>query len=116
LWIMPLVSDTFVFILTIWATQLHPKAYRGRRAPIIQQFRKDGTLYFLCIFGANLLNILFYTRGPQDLRSTAAGFSVTLTTTMVSRLVLNLKGLNPEISSVRESKLIQSGLKSISDI
>ncbi|KIJ51585.1 hypothetical protein M422DRAFT_243873 [Sphaerobolus stellatus SS14] len=74
LWMMPMIYDAIIFLLTIWATQMHPKAFRGKRAPIIERFRKDGMLYFLCIFGVNLMNTLFYLHASATLKTTGTGY------------------------------------------
>jgi hypothetical protein len=74
----------------------------------MQIFVRDGTLYFLVIFAANLLNTLIYfvrlhvtnNRIPshlipqlavEDLKAIGASFSQLITATMISRLVLNLR-------------------------
>jgi len=89
-WVMPLVSDTFVFILTILGTRNEGSNER-KAMPMIERFRRDGVLYFVCIFGANLLNTCLFLAATEDLKSLGAPFSQLLTSVMVSRLVLNLR-------------------------
>jgi hypothetical protein len=75
----------------------------------MQIFVRDGVLYFLVVFLANLMNTLFFfvshilPRGPKysidiilqiaplDLKAVGASFSQLITAVMISRLVLNLR-------------------------
>jgi len=59
-------------------------------------FIRDGTLYFLAIFLANLMNTLFFFLAPLDLKAVGASFSQLITNVMISRLVLNLRSLSTE--------------------
>ncbi|KAF4616037.1 hypothetical protein D9613_011373 [Agrocybe pediades] len=93
IWVTPLITDTCIFALTMWRT----RAYLVRRStgtPTLQLFMRDGFLYFFAILAANLLNMLLFFIAPADLRAIAASFSQLLTSTMVSRLVLNLRSLS----------------------
>ncbi|KAF8522672.1 hypothetical protein JB92DRAFT_3269039 [Gautieria morchelliformis] len=60
-WVMPLITDSVVFLLTILRTRLYANE-NGRTFPLLQLFIRDGTLYFLCIFSANLLNVVLFLR------------------------------------------------------
>lgn len=62
--------------------------------PLLQLFVRDGALYFLCIFSANLLNVILFLVATEDLKAIGAGFSQIITCVMVSRLVLNLRNLS----------------------
>jgi len=76
---------------------------------------RDGALYFLAIFLANLMNTLFFfvshifvKHGPKystdillqlaplDLKAVGASFSQLITNVMISRLVLNLRLMSTE--------------------
>ncbi|EAU82334.2 hypothetical protein CC1G_06644 [Coprinopsis cinerea okayama7 len=57
-------------------------------------FVRDGTIYFLVIFLANLMNTIIYFTAPEDLKAIGASFSQLITAAMVSRLVLNLRSLS----------------------
>ncbi|KAF9547693.1 hypothetical protein CPC08DRAFT_715761 [Agrocybe pediades] len=92
LWAAPLITDTFIFSLIMWQT----RAYLIRSAthsPTLQVFVRDGLLYFIAISAANLLNMLTFILAPLDLKTAAASFSQILTSTMVSRLILNLRSV-----------------------
>ncbi|KAF4616034.1 hypothetical protein D9613_011370 [Agrocybe pediades] len=95
IWVTPLITDTFIFALTMWRTRSYINSRRTRNSvPTLQLFMRDGLMYFLAIFSANLLNMLLFFLAPQDLKALAASFSQLLTATMVSRLVLNLRSLS----------------------
>ncbi|TFK22817.1 hypothetical protein FA15DRAFT_557972, partial [Coprinopsis marcescibilis] len=91
LWVAPLVTDTFIFLLTLARTRTYNKLINT--APTLQVFLRDGSLYFLIIFLANLMNTVIYFVTPEDLKAIGASFSHLITTTIVSRLVLNLRSL-----------------------
>ncbi|KAF9445267.1 hypothetical protein P691DRAFT_735258 [Macrolepiota fuliginosa MF-IS2] len=55
---------------------------------------RDGALYFLLIFLANLMNALIYFLAAPDLKAIGASFSQLITCTMISRLVLNLRSVS----------------------
>ncbi|KAF5363448.1 hypothetical protein D9756_001011 [Leucocoprinus leucothites] len=100
-WISPLVTDSAIFFLTINRTKhylhhlLSPfMSEAAARALMI--LVRDGTMYFFVIFLANLLNTLMFFLAPSDLKAIAASFSQLLTSTMISRLVLNLRSISTE--------------------
>ncbi|KAF9029595.1 hypothetical protein BJ165DRAFT_1520378 [Panaeolus papilionaceus] len=95
LWVAPLITDTCIFVLTLY--RLRPFARKGAgKTPTIQIFIRDGVMYFLVIFAANLINCLIYFIAPEDLRALGASFSQVLTSVMISRLVLNLRSLRDD--------------------
>ncbi|KAF9466554.1 hypothetical protein BDZ94DRAFT_1306148 [Collybia nuda] len=87
-WVFPLVTDAFVFGLTLWRSGSY---LMSGNAPTLQRFARDGIMYFFVIFMANLMNTLIYFLAPKDLKAVGAAFSKLITSTMVSRLVLNLR-------------------------
>ncbi|KIM42726.1 hypothetical protein M413DRAFT_122450 [Hebeloma cylindrosporum] len=97
LWVAPLITDACVFILTLSRTRQYIKD--SGTAPTVYIFVRDGALYFLVIFLANLMNILVYFLSPVDLRALGASFSQMITSVMISRLVLNLRSLSTEYHS-----------------
>ncbi|KIJ51878.1 hypothetical protein M422DRAFT_65192 [Sphaerobolus stellatus SS14] len=101
-WIMPLVTDTVIFALTLWRTGRWKRG--GATMPVLERFRRDGIMYFICIFSANLLNTVLFLHATEDLKAIGASFSQCITATMVSRLVLNLRGVDPV---VRRSQLVE---------
>ncbi|PPR07851.1 hypothetical protein CVT24_002996 [Panaeolus cyanescens] len=92
LWVSPLITDTCIFILTIYRIRPFTRRRAGK-TPMIQIFIRDGVMYFFAIFTANLINCLIYFLAPEDLRALGASFSQVLTSVMISRLVLNLRSL-----------------------
>jgi len=91
-WVAPLVTDSCIFILTLWKTRQY--ILDSRRSPTLDLFLRDGAMYFFIIFGANLLNTLIYFLAPGDLKAVGASFSQLITSVMISRLVLNLRSLS----------------------
>ncbi|KAF8151586.1 hypothetical protein B0H34DRAFT_801292 [Crassisporium funariophilum] len=96
LWVAPLVTDTCIFVLTLWRSrQLLREA---GKTPTLQIFLRDGVMYFFIIFLANLANTVIYIMSPEDLKAVGASFSQLITAVMVSRLVLNLRPRSPSRS------------------
>ncbi|KAF9566772.1 hypothetical protein CPC08DRAFT_628048 [Agrocybe pediades] len=91
LWGAPLVTDTCIFVLTLWKTATFLR--RHGRITTVEILLRDGTLYFLTIFGVNLMNTLIYFLAQGDLKAVGASFSQILTSIMISRLQLNLRKL-----------------------
>jgi len=91
LWIAPLITDSAIFFLTIYRTKRYLRFYHKSASPTITVLIRDGALYFLLIFLANLMNTLIYFLAEPDLKAIGASFSQLLTSTMISRLVLNLR-------------------------
>ncbi|KAF8462211.1 hypothetical protein JB92DRAFT_3069210 [Gautieria morchelliformis] len=89
LWGAPLVTDSCIFILTVWRT-LRYKRKHGRMTTM-EIILRDGTMYFFAIFSANLMNTLIYFLATEDLKAVGASFSQILTAIMISRLQLNLR-------------------------
>ncbi|KAF9455369.1 hypothetical protein BDZ94DRAFT_1327603 [Collybia nuda] len=89
LWVTPLITDSAIFLLTIWRTRNFIKEHKN--TPTIYIFLRDGVMYFFVIFLANLLNTLICFLAVDDLKSVGASFSQLITATMISRLVLNLR-------------------------
>ncbi|TFK38231.1 hypothetical protein BDQ12DRAFT_573235, partial [Crucibulum laeve] len=87
LWVTPLVTDSCIFILTLWRTRNYYQKSNG--APTIHLFFRDGAIYFLAIFFGEFVKYFLFM--PEDLKTVSGSFSQLLTATMVSRLVLNLR-------------------------
>ncbi|CAA7263903.1 unnamed protein product [Cyclocybe aegerita] len=88
-WAGPLILDGTVFFLTLWRTREY--IFSSDRIPLLHILVRDGTLYFLVIFLVNLSNAFLFFFAPQNLKPVTSPLSVMLTSTMVSRLVLNLR-------------------------
>ncbi|KJA19924.1 hypothetical protein HYPSUDRAFT_68921 [Hypholoma sublateritium FD-334 SS-4] len=89
LWGAPLVTDTCIFILTVWKAVWYMRKHG--RMTVMQIMLRDGTLYFLTIFSVNLMNTLIYFLAIKDLKAVGASFSQIMTAILVSRLQLNLR-------------------------
>ncbi|KAF8992611.1 hypothetical protein BDQ17DRAFT_1369325 [Cyathus striatus] len=89
LWAAPVCTDTCIFLLTVWRAVKYRKNHgiSGTMQIII----RDGTIYFLVIFGANLMNCLIYLLAVEDLKAAGASFSQILTSILITRLQLNLR-------------------------
>ncbi|PPR02230.1 hypothetical protein CVT24_011458 [Panaeolus cyanescens] len=107
-WFMPLVTDTCIFVLTLWRARAYWK--QSGSTPIMHIFLRDGAMYFFVIFLANLVNTVIYYTAVEDLKAIGATFSQLITATMISRLVLNLRsisdGRNNRTSSTAPSTLL----------
>ncbi|KAF7776826.1 hypothetical protein Agabi119p4_5219 [Agaricus bisporus var. burnettii] len=93
LWISPLVTDSAIFILTLYRTKRYYEGFAST-SPTIVILVRDGSLYFLLIFLVNLMNVLIYFIAEPDFKALGASFSQLLTCTMISRLVLNLRSIS----------------------
>ncbi|CAA7265724.1 unnamed protein product [Cyclocybe aegerita] len=95
-----LVFDGGIFLLTLWRTRDYIRA--ADRPPLFDLLIRDGTLYYLVIFLANLVSIFLYFFVPNNLESSAMLLGVVLTSVMVSRIVLNLRAGAPPTRSYME--------------
>ncbi|KAJ7482292.1 hypothetical protein B0H11DRAFT_2232510 [Mycena galericulata] len=88
-WAAPIVTDTFIFFLTLWRTVRYQK--RHGRMNYMQIIMRDGILYFGVIFSVNMMNCVIFFAAPTDLKAIGASFSQIMTAVMISRLHLNLR-------------------------
>jgi len=85
-WTGVLAFDSVVFSLTLY------KAFTmGRGIQLLDVIVRDGTVYFFTLFVINLASIVNLLHSPSFLRSSAQTLTNVLSTTLVSRLVLNLR-------------------------
>ncbi|KAF4581761.1 hypothetical protein EYR40_002779 [Pleurotus pulmonarius] len=89
LWAAPLVTDSCIFLLTLWRTIRFKKS--NVQARLMSIFLRDGTIYFFIIFGMNLMNCLIYFVAVEDLKAMGASISQIMTAILIARLQLNLK-------------------------
>ncbi|KIJ36107.1 hypothetical protein M422DRAFT_261655 [Sphaerobolus stellatus SS14] len=87
----PIIIDGLVFLITLWKTRGHRSWTLGGRSMIIERFRKDGILYFMCIVTVNFINLMFSTASDGKLNGTASSLATLFTSVMVSRLALGLR-------------------------
>ncbi|KAF7783315.1 hypothetical protein Agabi119p4_2691 [Agaricus bisporus var. burnettii] len=99
-WIVPLVTDSFIFLLTIYRTGHNighfftSFASGGITDRAVTLLLRDGVVYYFLILIANLMNALLYFLAEPDIKPIGASFSQLLTSTVLSRLVLNLRSLS----------------------
>ncbi|KAF8510361.1 hypothetical protein BU17DRAFT_70100 [Hysterangium stoloniferum] len=98
-WLMPLLTDTTVFALTLLRVFRYSK--EARENSLLRLLIRDGALYFLCICSANFLNVVLFLTATEDLKAIGAGFSQVITSVLVSRLVLNLRNVRSEQEATR---------------
>ncbi|KAH9961866.1 hypothetical protein BGW80DRAFT_1357351 [Lactifluus volemus] len=97
-WSGVLIFDSVVFSLTLY------KALSvGRGVWLLDLIVRDGALYFSVLFIMNLINILMLWCSPPLLKNSTATLTSVLSTTLVSRLVLNLREQDSSISRVSTS-------------
>ncbi|THH07848.1 hypothetical protein EW145_g3107 [Phellinidium pouzarii] len=84
--------DAVVLSLTIYRSYAAFKTFGGfSHTQIWRVIVKDGIIYFLVMFGANLTTVLMYIIAAQDLKASNADFGVMINSIMTARLILNLK-------------------------
>ncbi|KAI1798334.1 hypothetical protein LXA43DRAFT_23672 [Ganoderma leucocontextum] len=92
-WVAELLFDSFVFFATLYRTiQLYRRTLIGQALSLITVIMRDGIMYFAVIFVSNLVTVLIFVIAPPDLKVINASFSTLITSLMVSRLMLNLRG------------------------
>ncbi|KJA28852.1 hypothetical protein HYPSUDRAFT_197005 [Hypholoma sublateritium FD-334 SS-4] len=95
-WAAPLITDSCIFILTLWRTLRYQRLHGSTTT--IKTILRDGTIYFFAIFSLNLMNTLIFSLAVSDLKGVGASFSQIMTSILISRLQLNLKKRPAEIS------------------
>lgn len=88
-WAFLLVLDTIVFILTIRKT-LRVESLSGR-SNLWSTLLRDGCIYFALLSISNVPNILVILLSPPYLKNLLPIFVNTLSSTAISRLMLNLR-------------------------
>ncbi|EJD01519.1 uncharacterized protein FOMMEDRAFT_148003 [Fomitiporia mediterranea MF3/22] len=89
-WIGQLVFPTLIFIMTL-ARAVRLQRFGSVKGSLINVMLRDGVMYFLVIFSANLANVVTYSVAPEDLKFANAPFTNVITTLMICRLMLNLR-------------------------
>ncbi|KAF8623002.1 hypothetical protein AX15_006594 [Amanita polypyramis BW_CC] len=93
-WISELAFDSLVFFATLYrAVSSHRQARRNGGITLLDLIVRDGIMYFACIFAVNLITVLMFVFAPADIKAINASLSTLLTSVMVSRLILNLRGI-----------------------
>ncbi|RDX46609.1 hypothetical protein OH76DRAFT_821368 [Lentinus brumalis] len=105
-WVAELVFDSAVFFATLYRTlQLYRRTMIGEALSLITVIMRDGIMYFGAIFMSNLVTVLIFIFAPNDLKVINASFSTLITSLMVSRLMLNLRGEVMKRSAVISNSL-----------
>ncbi|KAL0958504.1 hypothetical protein HGRIS_000646 [Hohenbuehelia grisea] len=93
-WIVELLFDTTIFVGTLSRTiYLYQQTRYSRGSTLVELIMRDGIIYFAVIFVANLVTVLIFILAPDDIKAVNASFSTLITSLMVSRLMLNLRGV-----------------------
>ncbi|KDQ60366.1 hypothetical protein JAAARDRAFT_67915 [Jaapia argillacea MUCL 33604] len=82
------VFDTLIFLLTAYKALSFPRT--GRRT-LFDVLLRDGTMYFLIIVTVNIANILVLLLGQPLLKPPTTTFTNIISTTLTSRLMLNVR-------------------------
>ncbi|EJD07873.1 uncharacterized protein FOMMEDRAFT_138010 [Fomitiporia mediterranea MF3/22] len=91
-WVAELIFDSIIFLATITRTFIIYCRHRaGSAIPLIKIMMRDGIIYFLVIFAANVVTVTLFLVIQPDLKAVNASFSTLITSLMVSRLILNLR-------------------------
>jgi len=94
-WIGVLIFDSVIFSLTLY------KALTiGRGIPLLDVIVRDGAMYFSVLFIVNLVNILVVRFSPPSLKHSTGPLTNVLSTTLASRLVLNLREQNSALAGL----------------
>ncbi|KDQ22140.1 hypothetical protein PLEOSDRAFT_163045 [Pleurotus ostreatus PC15] len=91
-WIAELVFDSVIFFATLGRTFYLYHTTKRNTSTLIELIMRDGIIYFAVIFVANLVTVLIFLFAPPDIKAINASFSTLITSLMVSRLMLNLRG------------------------
>ncbi|PFH49358.1 hypothetical protein AMATHDRAFT_81343 [Amanita thiersii Skay4041] len=112
-WIAELVFDSVVFFATLIRVISHHRVLkRTTHLTLIDVIMRDGVVYFAVIFIANLVTVLMFLLAPPDIKAVNASFSTLITSLMVSRLMLNLRGVGlaqPGNDGFQNDPIIYSG-------
>jgi hypothetical protein len=98
-WSGLLLFDTLVFIMTLYKSV---SSEWGGNATLFKILLRDGCLYYAVMVLTNLCNIVMFFIAPLGLRGIPATFTNVLSSTLISRLVLNLR--DPSLRQRRRSR------------
>ncbi|KAI6011353.1 hypothetical protein EDC04DRAFT_3121972 [Pisolithus marmoratus] len=88
-WSGQMAFDAIVFVLTLWRTL---RVRRLGNRTLLDIFIRDGALYFGLMTGANVANITtLLVCNTSTTKSLFLGFTNTISSIMISRLMLNLR-------------------------
>ncbi|VDB90210.1 unnamed protein product [Peniophora sp. CBMAI 1063] len=104
-WSGVLLFDLAVFLLT---ARMGVREFRHTSSKLWQTILYNGALYFLILFLANLVNILAEFAAPPFFKGIFGTPTNVLSTTLVSRLFINLRVANAQLMEVRRQ--VDSGM------
>ncbi|KAI0246878.1 hypothetical protein BJV78DRAFT_94089 [Lactifluus subvellereus] len=94
-WAGVLIFDSVIFFLTLY------KAFTiGRGIFLLDVIVRDGAVYFSALFIMNLVNILMLRFAPPVLKNSTATLTNVISTTLITRLVLNLREQNTALAGL----------------
>jgi len=99
LWIDQLCFDVLIFALTLYKAV---QAFRGGGSSILSIMLRDGTIYFGVMIITAIVGIIDFGFFPSYVRGVTASFGNVLASTMLSRLMLNLR--DPKLGSTGGSQ------------
>ncbi|OCB86876.1 hypothetical protein A7U60_g6049 [Sanghuangporus baumii] len=110
-WFISGTFDTLIFVLTVYKTWSLCREHRqiGLQSKLSRLLMRDGAMYYGILAITNLVNVVFFLTDENTFFEQSAGsnsvLSHTLTSTLLSRLVLNLReaGAKPESDVTRFS-------------
>ncbi|TDL15691.1 hypothetical protein BD410DRAFT_902465 [Rickenella mellea] len=96
-WYLSMAFDTTVSFLTLWKTYEMYRNHRnaGIHSDLVNLFLRDGSLYFAFMAATNMINLILFKRISNAFLERSTGnnsvLTHTLSVTIVSRLVLNIR-------------------------
>ncbi|KAF8068040.1 hypothetical protein FPV67DRAFT_1169666 [Lyophyllum atratum] len=109
-WVAELAFDSIMFFATFYRVVQHNRLRHGTAKNLLDLILRDGVMYFAVIFIANLVTVLMFLLASPDIKAINASFSTLITSLMVSRLILNLRG-----ATERGGIIVQSAIDLASD-
>jgi hypothetical protein len=88
-WIIPVLYDTIVFLLTAWKAYGYWK--KEVHTPLFDIIWRDGLLYFFAIFSMNVINVIIFMTLSPTLRTVNLTATLILEVILSCRLLLNLR-------------------------
>ncbi|KAF7300798.1 hypothetical protein MKEN_01305400 [Mycena kentingensis (nom. inval.)] len=93
-WVGLAVFDCTIFLLTLWRglrRYLYADRGRRRREQLVEVLLRDGSIYFGVILLSTIANIITFVIAEPYARGILTTFTNVISTTMISRLMLNLR-------------------------
>ncbi|KZV92075.1 hypothetical protein EXIGLDRAFT_749862 [Exidia glandulosa HHB12029] len=88
-WSATLLFDSLAFVFTVSKTRKYARAEVD--GGIVKVFLRDGILFWGAMFACYFADLVLFSLAPQNLKDVFASHTVTLSSTLTSRLLLNLR-------------------------